>query len=75
MMRRVPYVKIVNKSIYYLCPKCGSILPRDLYVIQDWCPVCDHPLNRTSSGMMKFYKLVDKQFYEIFIDNIKKGKI
>ena len=69
-MRRVPYIYIKGKSkeVVYICPKCFCEIQRDLYILQDYCPTCGHPINRTSLSIMKVYKLIDKDMLRHFID-------
>lgn len=71
-MRRVPYIVVKDNKLIYICPKCKKGLPRDMYKMQEWCPYCEHPLNQTSKGMLKVYKILDKEFYDYFIDTIRR---
>ena len=72
-MRRIPYIKIKDNKLYYLCPNCKHIIPRDLYKDFDYCKLCYVPLNRTAKSILKVYREVDLEFYDYFIELIKKG--
>ena len=73
-MRRIPFIFIdKNNKVHYQCPKCKNLIPRDLYRLQDWCPVCEHPLNRTAKNIMKAYELVDKEMFNYFISIIERS--
>ena len=74
-MRRIPFVLVKNKRIYYVCPKCKNIIPRDLYKICDECTSCMHPLNKDAKSLLKFYKIYDKELYELFIYNSRRNKL
>lgn len=65
-MRRVPFYRIVNGQIDYVCPRCFRVIPRDLYKSRDMCPHCDHPLNKSAKCLLKFYQLKDKDLFNLF---------
>lgn len=66
-MRRIPFIYIKNNKLFYICPHCKNIIPRDLYKQLDWCPSCDFMLNKTAKSIMKVYEILDKEFYGYFI--------
>lgn len=66
-MRRIPYIKIINKQVEYICPRCKQIIPRDLYMLQENCPNCNLAINKVAKTIMKVYKILDREFYEHFI--------
>lgn len=67
-MRRIPFILVKEGRLMYLCPQCKKVIPRDLYVLQNWCPSCESRLNQTAKSIMKVYKDLDKEFYKHFID-------
>lgn len=67
-MRRVPYIKIDNRDVHYICPRCKHEIQRDLYILNDYCPTCEHPINKISKSMIETYSLVDKEMLKHFID-------
>lgn len=71
MIRRVPYIRVKDKKLYYLCPVCYNILPRDLYKLNEYCPHCDSYINRTAKSIMKVYKSLDLDFYNYFIQIVR----
>ena len=75
-MRRIPYIYLSNnnKQVHYICPKCRHEIPRDLYKLQEWCPSCDHPINRIAKNIMKAYELLDKELFDYFIDMYRGDK-
>lgn len=67
-MRRIPFIHIKNNRLFYICPHCKNVIPRDLYKQLDWCPSCDLMLNKTAKSIMKVYETLDKEFYDYFIE-------
>lgn len=65
-MRRVPYIKIKDRCVYYICPWCNKVIPRDFYKSQDWCPTCEKPINREARMIMSQYKQYDIELYYKF---------
>lgn len=71
-MRRIPFIQIKQGRLFYICPACRNVIPRDLYKSLDWCPSCEGYLNKTAKSIMKVYKELDKEFYSYFIDIYKR---
>ena len=67
MVRRMPYLKIENNKVSFVCPVCNQVIPIDLYKLNDYCPHCYSALNRTSKTLMKKYYELDKDLYNYFI--------
>ena len=67
-MRRIPFIHIKDRKLYYICPTCRNTIPRDLYKSLDYCPSCESYLNKTAKSIMKVYKELDKEFFDYFID-------
>lgn len=72
MIRRIPYLKVNNSGVHYLCPQCKSEIPRDMYKTSETCPVCYSYINRTCKSMMKTYKDIDIGLYKFFIQLLRR---
>lgn len=59
-MRRIPYIRIHDNTIEYLCPKCLRVISRDMYKYMDDCPSCGHSINKYAKTICKVYDLFDK---------------
>lgn len=66
-MRRIPFIIIDNNKVKYICPNCKHVISRSWYKEKDTCPYCNSYINRYAETIKKVYKILDEEFYKLFI--------
>ena len=60
-MRRMPFLKIGNDGLEFVCPNCKTVISRSMYLVNKKCPYCNTELNRGAKALRKFYDILDKE--------------